>query len=145
MEMGFLWTSITFCRGDEFWIWKVRCDQGKILYKICENEPKIPVFTTISDVRGKPVCKGEMAKGGQGGRRKRPIRQVKTNSGGRKKGAKSILGSNHFGKVGVENFSFLACTLVFTFSSILAMAFQFITPRIGRTCFPLSNKNFTLF
>ena len=53
-----------------------------------------------------------MAKGGQGGRRKRPIRQVKTNSGGRKKGAKSILGSNHFGKVGVENFSFLACTLL---------------------------------
>ena len=37
-----------------------------MLYHTCKNEPKIPVLTIISDMRGKPVCKGGMAKGGQG-------------------------------------------------------------------------------
>ena len=61
---------------------------------------------------GKPVCKGGIAKGGQGGLPKRPIRQVKTNSGGQKKGAKSILGQNCFRKVVLECFLFSACTLL---------------------------------
>ena len=54
-----------------------------------------------------------MAKGGQRGLPKRPIRHVKTNSGGQKKGAKSILGSNPFRKVALEFFLFSACTLIF--------------------------------
>ena len=83
-----------------------------MLYIVCENEPKIPVGTIISDVRGKPVQKGDMAKGGQRGLPKWPIRQVKTNSGGQKKGAKSIVGQNRLRKVVLENFSFSACTLV---------------------------------
>ena len=55
-----------------------------------------------------------MAKGGQRGLPKRPIRHVKTNSGGQKKGAKSILGSNPFRKVALEFFLFSACTLLCT-------------------------------
>ena len=44
------------------------------LYKICKNQPKIPVLTFISDVQGKTVHKGGRAKGGQGGPHKRPDR-----------------------------------------------------------------------
>ena len=87
---------------------------GFMLYHICENEPKIPVLTFISDLQGKTVPRGGKAKGGQGWPPKRQIRQVKPTPGGRKKGAKSILGSNPFRKVALEIFPFSACTLMFT-------------------------------
>ena len=51
--MGFSQTSITFCRGNIFLIRKVRCDWGEILYEICENQPKIPILSCISDVEAK--------------------------------------------------------------------------------------------
>ena len=112
VKLTYLRATITFFGRGGFAIRKVLLKRGCMLYHMCENEPKIPVLTIISDVRGKPVQKGDMAKGGQRGLPKRPIRQVKTNSGGRKKGAKSILGQNRFRKVVLENFSFSACTLV---------------------------------
>ena len=83
-----------------------------MLYHICENEPKIPILTFISDLQGKTVSRGGMAKGGQEGLPLRPIRQVKATPGGRKKGAISLLGSKPFGKVALEIFLFSACTLM---------------------------------
>ena len=76
------------------------------------KSPKISILTVISAMQGKPVHKGGWAKGGQGGPHKRPWWQVKTVPGGKKNGAKSILGSNRFGKVPGEFFLFSACTLV---------------------------------
>ena len=84
-----------------------------MLYHICESELKITVLTFTSDLQGKTVPMGGMAKGGQGGLPKRQIRQVKPTPGGRKKGAKSILGSNPFRKVALEIFPFSACTLIY--------------------------------
>ena len=77
-----------------------------MLYNICENQLKIPLLTVISAMQGKPVHKGGWAKGGQGGPHKRPRWQVKTVPGGKKNGAKSILGSNRFGKVPMVFFLF---------------------------------------
>ena len=63
-------------------------------------------------MEGKPVHKAGGAKGGQRGPHKRPWWQVKTVPEVKKIGAKSILGSNPFGKVAGEIFLFSACTLV---------------------------------
>ena len=60
-----------------------------------------------------------MARGGQEGLPLRPIRQVKATPGGRKKGAKLLLGSNPFGKVALEIFLFSACTLIYISASDL--------------------------
>ena len=64
-EMGFSWTVITFCRPNGFQIWDVRCDRGKILYKICENQPKIPLLTRFIGYRPKTVKMAGSSPGGQ--------------------------------------------------------------------------------
>ena len=84
-----------------------------MLYHMCENQPKIPILTFISDARGKPVQKGGRAKGGQGGLGKRPMWQVKTVPDVKKIAAKSKLRLNRLRKVGGEKFSFSACTLIY--------------------------------
>ena len=107
-----------------------------MLYHICENEPKIPILTFISDQQGKTVSRGGMAKGGQEGLPLRPIRQVKATPGGRKKGAKSLLGSNRFGKVALEIFLFSACTLLSTLEysdTLLAPFDTTLTPTGGQS------------
>ena len=54
---------------------------------------------------------------------------MKTNSGGQKKGAKSIVGQNRFRKVVLENFSFSACTLLY----IVVTMFTFFQGESGRS------------
>ena len=79
-EMGFSWTVITFCRPNGFQIWDVRCDRGKILYKICENQPKIPLLTRFIGYRPKTVKKAGSSPGGQELGPRGPGWQVKTTS-----------------------------------------------------------------
>ena len=112
-KMTYLPRAVTFFRSGQFQIWKVLQKRVCMLYNICENQLKTPLLTVISAMRGKPVHKGGWAKGGQGGPHKRPWWQVKTVPGGKKNGAKSILGSNRFGKVPGVFFLFSACTLVY--------------------------------
>ena len=83
------------------------------MYKIYENQPKIPILSDISDTEAKTVQTVGFSQGWPEGPHKRPWGYQKTISGVKKKGAKSILGSNYFKKVGEEIFLFLACTLLF--------------------------------
>ena len=98
-----------------------------MLYHMCENQPKIPFLTFISDARGKPVQKGGRAKGGQGGLGKRPMWQVKTVPDVKKIAAKSKLRSNRLRKVGGEKFSFSACTLVHILYLVLEPGLKVLT------------------
>ena len=57
-KMGFSQTSITFCRCNQFWIVKVHCDRGKILYNIFENRPKIQLLVRFIGYQTKAVKRG---------------------------------------------------------------------------------------
>ena len=112
VKMTYLPTAVTFFRSGRFQILKVLQKRVCMPYLVCENQLKIPFLTCVSAKQGKPVHKGGRAKGGQGGLHKRPWWQVKTVPDVKKIGAKSILGSNPFGKVEGEFFLFSACTLI---------------------------------
>ena len=121
-----------------------------MLYHICENHQKILILTVISAMQGKPVHKGGWAKGGQGGPHKRPWWQVKTVPDVKKIGAKSILGSNPFGKVPMV-FFFIFCLHpnIYTRKSNPFHGFlNGLTP-VCQQCVPALNisplKNFTAF
>ena len=57
MKLTYLRATITFSERGEFEIRQVLQNRGCMLYHICENEPKIPILTFISDLQGKPVKK----------------------------------------------------------------------------------------
>ena len=57
-KMTYLPTAVTFFLCERFQIWTHFWKRGAILYKICENQPKSPILSHISDVGAKTVQTG---------------------------------------------------------------------------------------